>query len=294
MIKIIVWFRSQPTLTVILSARGFLGNLLRIVKPQNKGKTYSDLEYSIGNTRERMLRHSMLGMALSTGPGKHLETHNMNYKRRPLPGKVARSGDKGPVTDPVVNNAFDHTGDTYEFYFRSYGRSSIDNNGMPLISCVHVGKDWNNAQWDGQYMEFGDGDDKFFVRGNLTDRVVCAHELTHGVTGATIGLEYFDEMGGLNESISDVFGVMCEQWVKKQKADDASWLIGENIIVGGGSLRSMKDPGKAFPGDAQISNYKDFDTSMDPHISSGIANKAFYLACKEIGGYSWETAGKAW
>jgi len=33
---------------------------------------------------------------------------------------------------------------------------------------------------------------------------------------------------------------------------------------------------------------------MDPHVSSGPPNKAFYLACTKIGGYSWEKAGPIW
>jgi Zn-dependent metalloprotease len=71
-------------------------------------------------------------------------------------------------------------------------------------------------------------------------------------------------------------------------------LIGEGALESGQGLRSMKEPGKGFPGDAQIGHYKDFDPSMDPHVSSGIPNKAFYLTCMEIGGYSWEKAGKVW
>ena len=33
---------------------------------------------------------------------------------------------------------------------------------------------------------------------------------------------------------------------------------------------------------------------MDPHISSGIPNFAFYTAAKAIGGKSWETVGQIW
>jgi Zn-dependent metalloprotease len=56
----------------------------------------------------------------------------------------------------------------------------------------------------------------------------------------------------------------------------------------------MKDPGTAFPGDAQISKMADYRDGMDPHISSGIGNKAFYLACKKVSGHSWEKVGRVW
>ena len=43
---------------------------------------------------------------------------------------------------------------------------------------------------------------------------VAGHEFFHGVTGQFSGLEYYGESGALNESISDVFGVMLRQWLK--------------------------------------------------------------------------------
>jgi Zn-dependent metalloprotease len=56
----------------------------------------------------------------------------------------------------------------------------------------------------------------------------------------------------------------------------------------------MKEPGKANPFNNQIAHYDDFDPSQDPHVCSGITNHAFYLTCMEIGGHSWEKAGKIW
>ena len=40
---------------------------------------------------------------------------------------------------------------------------------------------------------------------------VIAHELGHGVTEASGGLEYQGQSGALNESLSDVFGALAEQ-----------------------------------------------------------------------------------
>jgi Zn-dependent metalloprotease len=264
---------------------------------EQRKRAMLNLQFSASITKERRLKNSMYGMFMSTGSGKqHLvyDAEHRPFYDMSLPGKLVRSEGQSPTQDKDVNNAYDHTGNTFDFYKEVFQRISIDNNGMPLISSVHIGEDWNNAQWNGTQMLFGDGDDIDFKKGSLTDLVVCAHELTHGVTENESNLEYHDEMGGLNEGLSDIFGIMCAQWVNKQKVDDSSWLIGENMMVVGGSLRSMKDPGKAFPGDEQISNYKDFKPSMDPHICSGIPNKAFYLTCMELGGYSWEKAGKVW
>ncbi|HKG89531.1 MAG TPA: M4 family metallopeptidase [Nitrososphaeraceae archaeon] len=61
-------------------------------------------------------------------------------------------------------------------------------------------------------------------------------------------------------------------------------------------MRSLKDPGTAYPSDKQISHMQDYHTGMRIHYSSGVPNRAFYLTCKEIGSksYSWEKAGKIW
>ena len=52
-------------------------------------------------------------------------------------------------------------------------------------------------------MTYGDG------TGNthpLTSSTWPAHEMTHGVTSTTAGLNYSGESGGLNEATSDIFG----------------------------------------------------------------------------------------
>jgi Zn-dependent metalloprotease len=264
---------------------------------EQKRKALHNLELSSAVRRERRVKSAMYGMLVSAGPEKQRSIHDMvnNGNFAALPGKRIRSeGQPDLPGDDDANKAYEGSGQTFDFYEKEFERTSIDDNGMPLISSVRFDVDLDNAMWNGQYMIYGEGGGGFFKKGRMTDLVVCAHELTHGVTENESFLEYFDEMGGLNEGLSDIFGIMCEQWVKKQKVDDSSWLIGEGALESGQGLRSMKEPGKGFPGDAQIGHYKDFDPSMDPHVSSGIPNKAFYLTCMEIGGYSWEKAGKIW
>jgi Zn-dependent metalloprotease len=96
-------------------------------------------------------------------------------------------------------------------------------------------------------MVFGDGH-KFIY--NFTNAVdVIGHELTHAVTEHTCRLIYWRQSGALNEHLSDVFGIMIKQWVQHEKAEEADWLIGEEILfpgVKGVALRSMKDPGTAY------------------------------------------------
>ena len=73
-----------------------------------------------------------------------------------LPGTVVRTEGSGPGGDAAVDEAYDGLGNTHEFYWEAYERSSIDDEGMPLNGHVHYGQDYDNAFWDGQRMIFGD------------------------------------------------------------------------------------------------------------------------------------------
>jgi len=224
-----------------------------------------------------------------------------------LPGTRVRGEDDQPASDDAVNEAFDGAGKTYDFYEQILGRNSIDGQGMEIVSSVHFGTDYDNAFWNGSQMVYGDGSGQLFTVGALTKSLdVIGHELTHGVTQFTAGLEYHTQPGALNESISDVFGSLIKQYSLGQSADQADWLIGEGTLLPelGKALRSMKDPGTAFKWDNQpghMRDYQDLPDDNDPrhdnggvHINSGIPNKAFYLAAAAIGGNAWEKAGRVW
>lgn len=224
-----------------------------------------------------------------------------------LPGRKVRGEGDAPAADPAVNEAYDGADTTHGFYEQLFGRDSIDGKGMEIVSSVHYGVNFDNAFWNGSQMVYGDGSGRIFVTGGLTKAIdVIGHELTHGVTQYTAALEYHDQPGALNESLSDVFGSLIKQRMLAQSAAQADWLIGEGILVPalGQALRSMKDPGTAFAGDnqpAHMRDYRQLPNDNDPrndnggvHINSGIPNRAFYLAATAIGGNAWEKAGKIW
>lgn len=222
-----------------------------------------------------------------------------------LPGTlVRREGDK-KSEDPAVNEAYDFSGVTYDFYKKLFNRNSLDDRGMSLISSVHLGRNYNNAFWDGEQMAYGDGDGDIFTRFTKSLDVV-GHELTHGVVTHTSNLEYRNEPGALNEHFADVFGSLVKQWHRKHTATKADWLIGPDIMGPGTaakSLRTLKES-KAYENDPNLGtdpqpkHLKDKYTggadSGGVHINSGIPNHAFFLVATEIGGYAWEKAGQIW
>jgi Zn-dependent metalloprotease len=222
-----------------------------------------------------------------------------------LPGVTVRTEGQPSDGDVAVDEAYDGLGAMSAFLQQAYGRDSIDDAWLPLDATVHFGDDYDNAFWDGSRMVFGDGDGQVFRRFTISPSVI-GHELAHGMTEYTANLVYRGQSGALNESISDVFGALLEQFGAGQSAEEASWLIGEGLFtdeVEGTALRSMIAPGTAYDDDVlgkdpQPGSMDDYvDTEDDNggvHINSGIPNRAFAVAALALGGTAWERAGQVW
>lgn len=264
----------------------------------------------IAGAEVRAMR-SMLGVmpvmsAIPSPAGKkHRLVYDMQGKRYPLPGKLVRSEGSRASKDPAVNESYNGSGTTYDFYRKVLGRNSLDDRGMALISSVHFQRNYNNAFWNGEQMAYGDGDGQIFRRFTSSVEVI-GHELTHGVVTHTCNLEYENQPGTLNEHFADVFGCLIQQWKKGQTAKEADWLIGNEIMgpaVSAKSLRTMKAE-KAYENDPilgtdpQPKHMTDFYEGSEDyggvHINSGIPNHAFYLVATALGGRAWEKAGLIW
>ncbi|MFF9002492.1 M4 family metallopeptidase [Streptomyces achromogenes] len=171
-------------------------------------------------------------------------------------------------------------GVTWDFYKSTFGRNGIKNNGVGAYSRVHYGNAYVNAFWDDSCfcMTYGDGS------GNadpLTSLDVAGHEMSHGVTSNTAGLNYSGESGGLNEATSDIFGTGVE-FFANNASDPGDYLIGEKIDINGDGtpLRYMDKPSK----DGGSADYWSSTVgNKDVHYSSGVANHFFYLLSEGSG-----------
>ncbi|KAM6523096.1 hypothetical protein FSOLCH5_003715 [Fusarium solani] len=245
--------------------------------------------------------HDPAAVALALRRAIYDGRHNSN-----LPGTLARREGAMRTGDRQVNNAFDGVGITVKFFHTVFGRNAIDSNGGTPIVTVHHNPTtgtlgYNNAFWNGVQFVFGDGDGITFDY--FADSLdVVAHELTHAITQYTAGISYSRQAGGLNESISDVFAALVEQWHFNQTAASADWLTGQNlfpIAFKGAAVRNIASPGTAFNDpilgrDRQIAHFSRYNDRLDVHITSGMPNRAFYLIATGFGGYAWEKAGKIW
>ncbi|MBQ7734724.1 MAG: M4 family metallopeptidase [Bacteroidales bacterium] len=186
-------------------------------------------------------------------------------------------------TDSVANAAHFGAEKTYDFYYEKFGRNSIDNEGLQLLSYVHLGQNVENAMWTNGAMYYGDGVGGY----QFTFLSVCGHEITHGLTEHTANLYYEYESGALNEAFSDMFGASIAYYA----SDTLKWTIGDEL---GTPFRDMSNP-KAnqnpdtYRGQYWVSGNED---NGGVHSNSGPANYWFHLLC--VGGEGTNDLGETY
>ena len=212
-----------------------------------------------------------------SGRGNGIETYNLNHGSSYATATDFTDADNNwtDTTDynHAANDAHYATEATYDYYFSKFGRNSYDNNGAKIKSYVHYGRNYVNAFWDGTSMTYGDGDGVNYLP--LTPIEVVAHEITHGVTEHSAGLIYSGESGALNESFSDIFGVVIDFFKNPTRAN---YLMGDAMSVTHTPFRSMQDPNAYRSPDTYKGLY--WDLYQEVHTNSGVQNFWFYLICE--------------
>ncbi|QEL15682.1 M4 family metallopeptidase [Limnoglobus roseus] len=289
--------------------------LAQSADPATRSRAIANLKAAAAMRAVRVMAQAMPAMMVNASPAatKHRLVYDAAGSDQ-LRGTLVRSEGQAKSSDVAVNEAYDASGDTYDFYQTLFQRNSLDDNGMSLVSSVHVGETdetgqlgpMNNAFWNGEQMAYGDGDGVIFKRftGSLD---VVGHELTHGVQSFTSNLTYFAQSGALNEHFADVFGILVRQWKRDETALQASWVVGAEIMVPAATrrgIRDMENPGTAYANDPDLGTdpqpahmskiYTGPRDRQGVHINSGIPNRVFALVAKEIKGRAWEVAGRLW
>jgi Zn-dependent metalloprotease len=209
-------------------------------------------------------------------------------------------------TDSTVVDAHVYAGWYYDYLFKRFARSGIDNNNlrMPVFvhpvriqdigsqpssviglyyinafSCRTCGPNGRGAVVFGEGAPNGSYYRGIDVKPFSAALDVVAHELTHQVTGNTARLNSFPfaDAPALNEGFSDIFGVSTAFFFLPAGSGpmQASYVQGKDLTVPSGLLaRSMANP--IALGDAD--HYSLRNPSADPHQQSTILSHAFYLA----------------
>ncbi|MFF4843098.1 M4 family metallopeptidase [Streptomyces collinus] len=268
-------------------------NQLHVVTDAATGKKlfqYQGIETGVGNTQysgkvDLTSTQSGSSYTLTDGTRGGHKTYNLDHGSDGT-GKLFTQ-DNDTWGDGKVSNAGTAAADaaygaqeTWDFYKKTFSRSGIKNDGVGAYSRVHYGNAYVNAFWDDSCfcMTYGDGAKD---ADPLTSLDVAGHEMSHGVTSNTAGLEYSGESGGLNEATSDIFGTGVEFYANNS-TDVGDYLIGEKIDINGDGtpLRYMDKPSK----DGGSADYWSADVgNKDVHYSSGVANHFFYLLSEGSG-----------
>ncbi|MFD8807520.1 M4 family metallopeptidase [Streptomyces sp. NPDC059597] len=268
-------------------------NELHVVTDATTGKKlyeYQGIETGVGNTQysgQVPLTTTQSGSAytLTDGARGGHKTYNLNRGSSGTGTLFSQSSDtwgNGTISDAATAGADAHYGAavTWDFYKDTFGRTGIRNDGVGAYSRVHYGNAYINAFWSDSCfcMTYGDGANN---ADPLTALDVAGHEMSHGVTSNTAGLNYSGESGGLNEATSDIFGTGVE-FFANNSSDPGDYLIGEKIDINGDGtpLRYMDKPSK--DGASKDSWYSGLG-GLDVHYSSGPANHFFYLLSEGSG-----------
>jgi Zn-dependent metalloprotease len=102
----------------------------------------------------------------------------------------------------------------------------------------------------------------------------------HGVTASTSRLEYIGQPGALNESYSDIFGVIIANFENASVAT-WNWKIGDGLTASGRPFRDMQDPTRLGQ-PAEMKDYRQLPETESGdwggvHTNSGIHNRVAYL-----------------
>ncbi|EPL6453384.1 MULTISPECIES: M4 family metallopeptidase [Providencia] len=221
--------------------------------------------------------------------------------------KVVMSEGDAKAPSKPAGHVFDSIGTIRTFFKEKLNIGQMFGCAANINAIIHFGTNYANAFWDSQAIFFGDGDGKTFGP-FYNDIDIIAHELAHGYISSEANFNYIFQSGALNESVADVIGIMVKQFVNNESASTSNWLLGENLFIDkvkAPALRSMSKPGSAYyfskynkdPQVAHMKEYKELSQTIDNggvHINSGIPNRAFYLLATELGGNTWDVAGKIW
>jgi len=248
----------------------------------------------LGARRDMKVERVNANQAVMRNTALNVSTYDFQFRDparqdRLLPGRLV--GDPPDPWPPEAVGAHANAEVVAEFLRTVLKRNNIDNKGGEMRSSVNCwdksegtrpARQWKNAFWNGKQMVYGQvrhPDGSFLSIANLID--IVGHEMFHGVTDKTSRLEYEAQSGALNESYSDIFGIIVANYSKPIAR--WVWRLGEGFDGPGTALRDLQDPTRHD----QPKRMADFEASSPPytfegndygfvHDNSGIHNFAAY------------------
>ncbi|HEV2762353.1 MAG TPA: M4 family metallopeptidase [Pyrinomonadaceae bacterium] len=229
----------------------------------------------------------------------NVRTHDFGFRNirntinfNSLPGSFV---DNPPAPwSPAAVSAHCNAAEVAKFLRDVLRRNGLDNLGAPIVSSVNcvasIGtREWRNAAWLGakKQMVYGQRAVGGTLRSYAVSLDIVAHEVLHGLTDSTARLVYLNESGALNESYSDIFGVIVSN-LSRPNIADWDWRLGEDLSQTGVPIRDLSEPTRHNQPD-HMRDYRHLPEEDDHggvHTNSGIHNKAAHniLTARSAGG----------
>ena len=246
----------------------------------------------LGNVRSFHFRQNGSSRELVDDEHK-VHTHDFRFRdlrieKSELPGEPISTPKEGAWPAAGVS-AHANAVEVASFLRGVLKRDGVDNRGGPIIASINcrdgLGQEWRNAAWYGTQMVFGQRLEGGRLVSYAAALDIVAHEIVHGVTAHTARLEYSGESGALNESYSDILGIIASN-IGNANVETWNWGMGEELDGSRVPMRNLSAPGDY----GQPEHMRDYvETTADGggvHTNSGIHNKAAYnlLVCKGADG----------
>jgi len=213
-----------------------------------------------------------------------VRTHDFEFQNavplfNSLPGRLA---DQPPPPCVAAQRAHDNTREVARFIQNVLLINGLDGKNGDYVSSINVlwntpqgSQEWNNACWlpNRKQMLYG----QCIVDGRLTscaDNIgIVAHEIFHGLTDYTTELGAHEIAGSLNESYSDLFGVLVAN-CNELDIGKWNWKLGQPFGERGQAIRNFQNPAEF----GQADHIRDLDKrySRAKYYNHGIHNKALY------------------
>ncbi|MEH1124155.1 M4 family metallopeptidase [Micromonospora sp. CPCC 206061] len=286
---------SMPQLfDYVIDAHGKGELIARLPRSQSVTWRPEELETAdaLGKPRHIRAEHNESGKHRLSDTVRHVQTHNFNFRDIArgdgiLPGDIVVNPPKPWDTGAISAHA--NAEEVVDFLFQELHRNGLDNLGSPVVSSINctfrnanpANKEWRNAAWIGTQMVYGQRMVNGKLRSYAVAKDVVAHEIIHGLTDHTARLEYRRESGALNESYSDILGIIISN---RHLPDigDWNWELGEDLDGTGVPIRDLSDP-TLHGQPAHMDDFRQLNPGEVPsdandhgfvHVNSGIHNKA--------------------
>lgn len=214
------------------------------------------------NIQTRDFNFQDVGGSFNNLPGPHVKTP-------PLPW------------NPVGVSAHANAAEVAQFLQNVLRRRGLDGAGGPMISSINcvwtamgsMGRHWPNSFWIKDQVVYGQRQQGAQFRSFAAALDMVGHEFFHGVIQFTARLDLKGQTGALNESYSDIFGLIIANGPNPDW-NTWRWEIGADT---GEPLRNVRQPSRINNHPEHMSQFRNLPLTVDfggIHTNCGIHNRA--------------------